>query len=276
MAGNYNLPGVGKPSQPTGGPKPPKAPEPPTPLALEPEYTHAYETWKRAPSPETNDELLKALDPVIDSAVKTYGGGNNSIVRSRAKKILMDSLPKYDPAATKLKTYAFNQLQGLKRFSMQQSQIISIPEQVQLDYVNLAKSENELRDTLGRDPTDTELADATSLSLKRIGYVRKLRMPSSEGGVLKPMTGSDNTDFNDPAVNPQDSNKELSAWHSFVYDSLGDIDKLIMEHSFGLNGKKVLSSQQIAAKLRVSPAAISIRKNKIQQELDKRDKLNIL
>jgi len=101
-------------------------------------------------------------------------------------------------------------------------------------------------------------------------------MPSSEGSVLKPMVGSDNTDFNDPEVRAQGGSREMSAWHSFVYDSLGDVDKLIMEHSFGLNGKKQLSNQQIAAKLRVSPAAISIRKNKIQQELDKRDNLNLL
>jgi DNA-directed RNA polymerase specialized sigma subunit len=276
MAGSYNLPGVGTPSQPTGGPRPPKAPEPPTPLALEPEYMHAYETWKRSPSPQANDELLNVLSPVIDNAVKTYGGGNNPIIRSKAKKILMDSLPKYDPTATKLKTYAFNQLQGLKRFSMQQGQIISIPEQVQLDHMNLSKAENELREELGRDPTDTELADATSLSMKRIGYVRQLKMPSSEGNILKPMSGSDGSDFNDPAVASQRGSKELSAWHSFVYDSLGDIDKLILEHSFGLNGKKVLSNQQIAAKLRISPAAVSIRKNKIQLELDKRDKLNII
>lgn len=275
MAGHYKLPGVMPPTQPTGGPRPPKAPEPATPMAIEPEYAQLFDDWKKSPNIQTNDALLKALNPVIDNAVKTYGGSNNPIIRSRAKKILIDTLPKYDPSATKLKTYAFNQLQGLKRFSLQQSQIISIPEQVQLDYTNLAKAENELKDELGRDPTDTELSDFTSLSLKRIGYVRKLQMPSSEGSVLKPMTGSDNTDFNDPAVESK-SSKEMSAWHSFVYDSLGDIDKLIMEHSLGLNGKKVLSNQQIAAKLRVSPAAVSIRKNKIQTELDKRESLNII
>lgn len=275
MAGHYKLPGVMPPTQPTGGPRPPKAPEPATTMAIEPEYAQLFDDWKKSPNIQTNDALLKALNPVIDNAVKTYGGSNNPIIRSRAKKILIDTLPKYDPSATKLKTYAFNQLQGLKRFSLQQSQIISIPEQVQLDYTNLAKAENELKDDLGRDPTDTELSDYTSLSLKRIGYVRKLQMPSSEGSVLKPMTGSDNTDFNDPAVESK-SSKEMSAWHSFVYDSLGDIDKLIMEHSLGLNSKKVLSNQQIAAKLRVSPAAISIRKNKIQTELDKRESLNII
>jgi len=146
MAGYYKLPGVTSPSQPTGGPRPPKAPEQAVPMAIEPEYAQAFDNWKRSPNPQTNDELLRALNPVIDNAVKTYGGSNNPIIRSRAKKILIDTLPKYDPTATKLKTYAFNQLQGLKRFSLQQSQIISIPEQVQLDYANLSRTENELRE----------------------------------------------------------------------------------------------------------------------------------
>jgi DNA-directed RNA polymerase specialized sigma subunit len=277
MPGQYDLPKVKQPSQPTGGPRPPSAPKPPTGLALEPEFHQVYSLWNKEQSPEANDAMLKNLNPIIDNAVKTYAGsGNNSVLKSRAKKIVIDSLPNYDPTNTKLKTYVFNQLQGLKRFSLHQNQVINIPEQVQLDYVNLKRKEDELQDNLGRPPSDEELADATSLSKKRIGYVRKLRLPSSEGTVLQPLMNSDSADFNDPSVVNRPSRGDMSAWHSFVYDSLGDIDKVIMEHSFGLNGKSVLSNQQIAQKLRVSPAAISLRKNKIQQELDKREQLRVL
>lgn len=277
MPGPYNLPKVPNPTQNTGGPRPPAAPKPVEDIALEPEFRGTFANWSRDPNPETNDMMLKALNPIIDNAVKTYAGSNNNtILRSKAKKIVIDSLPNYDPNNTKLKTYVFNQLQGLKRFSLQQNQIINIPEQVQLDYVNLKKTENNLREDLGRDPSDTELADATSLSLKRINYVRKLQMPSSEGTVLQPMANSDSSDFNDPSVVSNVGKSDLNAWHSFVYDSLGDIDKIIMEHSFGLNGKSVLANQQIARKLNISPAAVSLRKNKIQQELDKRETLRVI
>ena len=277
MPGRFQLPGVGDPTQPTGGPRPPKL-EQPEIKALEPQLKDVYDTWNRMKSPQANDMMLKALSPIIDNAVKTFGGSqdHNPIIRSRAKKIVIDSLPNYDPKQTKLKTFVFNQLQGLKRFSLQQGQIISIPEKVQLDFVNLKKTEDSLREELGRDPSTTELADAAMLSPKRIEYVRKLRMPSSEGTVSAVNASSDFSDFSDPAVANPSSKKDLGAWHSFVYEGLSDINKLIMEHSFGLNGKKLLSNEQIARSLRMSPSAISIRKTKIQQELDKREKLNLL
>jgi DNA-directed RNA polymerase specialized sigma subunit len=275
MPGPYDLPAVPKPTQNTGGPRPPAQPTDAQSLALEPEFQQTYGVWKNSPTPQTNDMMLKSLKPIIDNAVKTYGGPDNPVIRSKAKKIVIDSLPKYDPMNTKLKTYVFNQLQGLKRLSMQQSQILSIPEQVQLDYSNLYKKENELKEELGRDPTTEELADAAMMSPKRINYVRQLQMPASEGAMARPAPGAEGSDYSDPSV-MQGGAKELSGWHDFVYTGLGDTDKLIMEHSFGMFGKKVLSNQEIAKKLRISPAAVSIRKNKIQQELDKRDDLNVI
>ena len=279
MPGNFQLPGVGKPTQPTNGPLPPATPikTEDTHLALEPQFKDIYKTWKNSNTFQANDMMLKALSPVIDNAVKTFSGGSdNSVIRSKAKKIIIDALPKYDPNNTKLKTFVFNQLQGLKRFSTQSGQIISIPEKVHMDFVNLKKTEEQLKDDLGRDPSDEELADASSLSLKRINYVRNLRMPSSEGTMLRPMANSEGGEFNDPSVVGGASAKELSGWHYFVYNSLGGPDKLIMEHSFGMNGKPVLSNQQLAKKLNVTSAAISLRKNKIQTELDKRDSLKVI
>jgi DNA-binding CsgD family transcriptional regulator len=275
MPGQYEIPAIPKPSQPTGGPKPPSIPNQPAQLALEPEFQNAYSTWKSNPSPESNDMMLKSLQPIIDNAVKTYAGDTNPIIRSKAKKIVVDTLPGYDPSGSKLKTYLFNQLQGLKRFSMQQGQIISVPEQVQLDYSNLSKREKELTEELGREPSTEELADASNLSLKRINYVRGLKAPMSEGFVSRPAPNSDGSDYGEPAV-VGSGKRDATAWHDFVYSSVGPTDKLIMEHSLGLYGKGVLSNEQIARKLGVSPAAVSIRKNKIQQELDKRYTLNIL
>jgi DNA-binding NarL/FixJ family response regulator len=48
-----------------------------------------------------------------------------------------------------------------------------------------------------------------------------------------------------------------------------------MEHTLGMNNKKVLSNQEIARKLGLSPGAISQRKARIQQLLDRREDLGI-
>ena len=115
MPGQFDLPQVKKPTQPTGGPRPPSTQAPTPGTMLEPEFHNVYSLWQRDKTPEANDAVLKAVNPIIDNAVKAYGGSNkNPVIRSKAKKLVIDSLPGYDPNNTKLKTYLFNQLQGLK------------------------------------------------------------------------------------------------------------------------------------------------------------------
>jgi DNA-binding NarL/FixJ family response regulator len=48
-----------------------------------------------------------------------------------------------------------------------------------------------------------------------------------------------------------------------------------MEHTVGLHGKKVLPKQGIAAKLNLSPGAISQRAAKIQEKLNRKEELGV-
>ena len=47
-----------------------------------------------------------------------------------------------------------------------------------------------------------------------------------------------------------------------------------MENSLGMNGRKVLSNQELARKLNRSPGAISQAKARIQELLNKEDELS--
>lgn len=189
----------------------------------------------------------------------------------------LDALPRYDARQAKLKTFLMNQLQGLRRAAAKDAAVINIPEQVQLDHHHMARAEDELRDRLGRDPSTDELADETGLSARRIAYVRRLKMPAAEGGVLQPLRGAEGDDFNDPAVRSPTGGDDARAWHDFVYASLTDpADRVVMEHSLGLYGKPVLSNQEIARRLGVTPSAVSQRKTRIQGRLDERAELGIL
>lgn len=272
------LPGLPSPFAPTGGPRPPSAPAGDPPDLLEADFAPAYAAWKARPSLQANGHVLRAIDPVIQSAVKTYGGSAPSpTLVSKARKMALEVLPRYDPKQTKLKTFLMGQLQGLRRASAKDTAIINVPEQVQLDHHHLTRAEADLRDQLGRDPSTDELADATGLSAKRIAYVRKLRMPASEGGILQPIQGGEGDDFNDPAVRSLSGDADAKAWHAFVHASLTDpADQVIMEHTLGLNGRAVLSNQEIARKLGITPSAVSQRKARIQGKLDERQSLGIL
>ena len=80
--------------------------QPQSDFLLEPQYVPAYRAWHTARNPETAGTLLKQLNPVLDKAVTSYGGGSKSAnLRSRARQIALDSLESDDPAKAKLQTH---------------------------------------------------------------------------------------------------------------------------------------------------------------------------
>ncbi len=239
---------------------------------LEPDYADTFKTWKADPSPINNAAMLGKVQPIVDSALRHYGGGSPSpSLRSRAKLLAIDAFHTYNPEYGKLKTHIFSHMQGLQRYNAKEQNIISLPERVALDHSHMKEAENILRDRFGRDPSDAELSDHTGLSNKRLQYIRQSHVPVSEGAAS---VIDDEGDMGDPAVSiPGQKN---TAWENFVYYDLGATDRLIMDYVLGRNGRRRLSVQAIAGKLRITPSAVSQRTAKIQQLLDMRDKLKVV
>ena len=233
---------------------------------LEDEYREPYTTWKADQSPESTAAMLGKLEPVIQRGIRTHVGEPTPILMSRGRQLALEGLRGYDPSRARLQTHLFNQLQGLKRIARQQSQVISVPERVIFDQARLHEMEQELRDKHGRDPTDSELANRTGFSLKRIAHVRQYRPGMSEGSMSAI----------DPGLSPglAANQSARDAWVQIVYDELPSLDQKIMELSLGLHGRKPLSNLEIAKKLGRSPGAISQRKAKIQELLDQEQDLS--
>ncbi len=230
---------------------------------LEDEYREPFQAWKAQQTPQTNAALLKAVHPAIEGAVRAHAGDVNPLAVSRARAMTLKALPGYDPARSRMKTYLYNQLQGLRRVARQQGQVLKVPERVAFDRYHLENATQELTDRFGREPTDDELADHTGFSGRRIAKVRSYAPPVAEGTL--------------EAANPDQmvfggaggpAAQRLSAVHDAVYGDLPPRDQLIFEWTLGYNGKRRLSNQQIAAKLGVSPGLVSQRKAAIQQMLD--------
>ena len=243
----------------------PKQPE----SFLEPEFHAPFHAWKADPSPRNASAFLKSVDPVLSSALRTYGGAQPSpVLRSHAKLMALDAAKRYDPSRAKLRTHLMTNLQGLRRVHARQSQIIGVPERVGLDLHRLHLAERELEDQLGRGPSDSELAEHTGLSMKRLAHVRKSQ-PGYAEGQLAARSAEGEASF-DPAVTGHDD----ETWVRFVHGDLHPADQVILEHTMPhYFGKKPLSKQQIAKKLRLSPGAVSQRAAKIQKLLDKREEL---
>ena len=240
------------------------------PVMLEPEFAPHYAAWKKDPSPANAGKLLAAVNPVLDSALRTYGGAKASpTLRSHAKLLALEAARRYDPTRAKLRTHLMTHLQGLRRLHARESQIVTLPERVGLDLHRLHLTTQELTDRLGREPSDQELADHAGLSLKRLAHIRRARPGYAEGQLASRTEGGQEMAF-DPAVV---SGADDDTWVNFVHGDLGPTDQLILEHTLGLHGKPRLSKQRIAARLRLSPGAVSQRAAKIQQLLDKREEI---
>ena len=223
---------------------------------LEPDYAPVYEQWRADPSPENNTAMLKAVRPVIDSAVRPLG--NSPALHGRAKQLVLSGLRTYDPQRASLRTHLMTQLQGLRRIAGQQSQPIRIPERVVLDNMRLNRATAELTDTLYRDPTDDELADFTGMSPRRIVRLRQQSRPVAESAAtMIDEEGNENT----PGVvndTPQ------AILQEYVRAELSPSDQLLLDYATGNAGRERLPGHVIAAKLGISPSAVSQRLAKIQ------------
>lgn len=239
------------------------------PTGLGDDFDAAYTQWQKARTPDNNTKLLKTVQPVIDTALSSYVGTSpSSSMRTRAKMMALKAMETYDPNKGNVKTHLLSQMQSLRRAIAKENNIISLPEQVGLDFQKLTENENEMRDQLGRDPTDEELANATGLSTRRIQKIRSFHQPVAESATI---TENENDTFDgDIASSVPGASAGHNAWLDFVYEDLGPTDRLIMDMTLGRNGKRRASSQQIAARLKLSPGAISQRAAKIQAMIDKR------
>jgi RNA polymerase primary sigma factor len=239
------------------------------PAGVGEDFDTLYPQWQTTRTPENNTAILKTLQPVIDTAVMSYAGQAASpTIRSRAKLMALKALDTYDPQRGNVRTHLLSQMQSLRRLSAQTQNIISIPEQVSLDFSRLSENENELRDQLGRDPADDELADATGLSVRRIRKIRAFNQPVAEGMTTRDV-GPDDNYGGDSASNIPGSTRSADAWFKFVYEDLSPVDRLIADMTLGRNGRKKTSTQDIARRLNITPGAVSQRAAKIQTMLDK-------
>jgi DNA-directed RNA polymerase specialized sigma subunit len=234
------------------------------------DFDDIYTQWQQNRTPELNSRLLTSVQPVIDTALSSYAGQNqpSPALRSRAKILALKAFDSFDPQRGNVRTHLLSQLQGIRRLAAKEQNIISIPEQVGLDFQRLDTAENELRDRLSRDPTDEELADFTGLSVRRIRKVKTFHKPVASGMLDQETTEDAYT--GEVASYLPGQNTAADAWLDFVYGDLGPTDKLIMDMSLGRNGRRRTSTQEIAARLNITPGAVSQRAAKIQAMIDKR------
>lgn len=237
---------------------------------LEEQHRDAYGRFAAEPdSPAAKAAFLKHVHPVIEAAIRTHVGQSSPLLVSRARRMALDAARTYDPKRARLQTHLFNQLQGLKRANRQLSTVVKVPERIAIDRHHLERYTKELADELGREPTDAELADKTGFSAKRIAAVRRYR-PAVAEGTLTALS-----DGNVYGGVDEVGRARVGMWREMVYDELSPQDRRIMEHTLGMNGRRVLSNLEVARKIGRSPGLVSQRKAYIQALLDQEPEMQL-
>lgn len=228
-------------------------------MSVSDNITNAYTTWAADSSPENTKILMEALTPQIDSALKAFAPGMENSLKLRATTMTLKALPKYDPnKGMHLKSFVYQQLQPLQREFGKRVNPLKVPERHIMELKTLEKYESDFFDETGRDPSAAELADYSGIPISRIAKIREGKLANSETQTISQESGDSMfTVAEDPQKN----------WAHYIYYSLDPIDQKIYEYVTGYGGVKQLKKSEIATKLKISPAAVSQRINKIVAKL---------
>lgn len=218
--------------------------------------TSLVQTWKKDPSGQNTRKVLEYLKPTIQSALHSYVPGQQSQFKLKATNLALQALKGYDKTkASSPATYVFTNLQRLNRIRRQRQNPIHIPQSQVYAKTQLDKKIAQLEDSLGREPSDQEICDYAKISKKKLEALQSGGATVSQSAAADTQTGSDL--IGDKGLTDKD-------YYDYVYSSVSPIDQKIMQWSSGY-GKKSLSNNQIAAKLHLSPGAVSQHKTRIQE-----------
>ena len=215
----------------------------------------SWSAWQKSGQDDDFNSLLAEASPVIDSAIMSYAPNSAPAVKSKAKILAAQAMRNYDPKkGTKLKTHLHVQLQPLRREQGMYS-TVHAPERVRMDLSKLKNMQKQWFDENGHEPNDDELSDFTGLSRKRLLHIRKFDRSVLGEGAFE--------ETSDAGAGLPQTQEAANLWEDYVYAELGPQDKLIYELKTGRGGQKVLTTNEIARKLRVSAGAVSQRLAKI-------------
>lgn len=220
-----------------------------------------YQTWLADPTPDNLNKVVEAANPIITSEIHRYNGPK-TLLRSEAKLLAAKAVKTYDPSkGTALRTWVVSQLQPLTRYS-NTLKPMKISEDMSRKSAELNNVTQQLAHELGRAPSDAELADHMGISTVKIGKLREQAKPVMTESAFQPESESE--EVYEPATSEVSN---LGFASEAVYDNLDERSKVIYDFKTGAHGKKMLSNQEIAQRLGVTPSMITQITNDVSKRI---------
>ena len=195
---------------------------------------------------------------------------------------LMKAVERFDPEkGGKLSTYASWWIkQSIKRALANQSKTIRLPVHMVDKISRMRRISNMLSEALGREPTDSELAEELGIPRTKLAMLKQAaQRPAS---LDAPIGEDDSSDFSeiigdekaiDPALALE--NKNMHNQLDGLLDSLDEREMRIIGARFGLDGQKPLTLEEIGVEFGVTRERIRQLQNvalaKMRKSLRKKD-----
>jgi DNA-directed RNA polymerase specialized sigma subunit len=218
----------------------------------EDQFLRVFNVWKSTKNPKLLNDLIKLTEPVWKKAISIFGGDPNDPLHiAYAKEIVIDGLNKFDPEKAKINTFLWFKLNNLQRKVLKVQNVLNIPERDLQLKNKLELIEEELREKLGRDPSDQELADYAGITVKRIARLRRGTSPVLASSLqMENEAGEESHEI--PVSIPTEDKKRRELILDLVHFESTPEQQVLMEYVFGMNGKKQLSVKDAAKKAGLS------------------------
>lgn len=229
-----------------------------------PNLSESYGKWRETGQQTDFDQVMRALEPTVAKGINAYGGGRQEL-RTKARVLAADAVRSFNPdrdgRKAQLSTYVYANMQRLQRVAADRANAVRLPERSRMDAVVLRDAVREYVDKEGFEPDVKTLEELTGVSRSRQRLASDAFKEISEAGL--------ETEKGDTLFRGEPDEKD-DPWRDYVYFDLDPKSRKIFEWTTGYGGSKVLDKQEIAKRLKISPAAVSQRIQTIVRKLEAR------
>ncbi len=213
-----------------------------------------WREWRKTGRQDVLKRLLDRLQPLIYREVAKWGSTvPAAALESKGRLLTVEALKTYNPnRGAAIGTHVTARLRKLSRHVYPHQNVARLPENKQLMFNTVAVAQNNLQDTLGREPTVEELSDELKWTPKKVTDFQRAfgrrELVESEGAFLE----------------TEDSTSVLT---DFFYHGLPPSDQRLFEDITGYGGLRPKTNAQLRNKYNLSQGQLSYKKRKFTESL---------
>lgn len=218
-----------------------------------------WKTYHQSPTPANLDKLLKRFEGVINNQVNKWSGPvSRDILLNDARLLAAKAFKSYNPnSGASLATHLTNQLLPLSRTVYTYQNTLRISENISQKIHTYNSTRDELKLTLGREPTTDELHNELGWSAADINRIKDYNHKDllESGPEVSSSFWGEQNDEDDMILGG-------------IYFELTPQEKQLFEDITGYNGVKQLDNNALCKKYNYTIGQLSYAKNKLKDRVN--------